>query len=243
MRVTRFSPLLVLAVSAMVGCSSSAEDNRTSQTAEALGETGIDEAGLRTPVSFDTFSDDIGDSGESEVRKIFTSEAAYDNYFGHAPPSDVDFYYDWVVFYSAGTQDTGGYDASIEKIELSSTGGTIYVKTRLESPGSNCSVSQSESKPYVLARFSKPYPRPRYVRYTKDDDTIYCSNPTPTCATTLCSAGTHCINTSEGPECVDDPCPGAGHRNTSTGKCECRVVGICALGTSWDNSPLVCGCD
>jgi hypothetical protein len=244
---TRFSPLGVLVLAGLVftglGCSSATDGDTDSAE---LGETGSDEAGLRGEIEFDTFQDDIGSEGQTETRRVFTSEAAYYNYFGHYSPWEVDFYTHWVVFYSAGVQSTGGYKASIEKIETSSSGQTLYVKTRLESPGDNCMVTQSLTKPYVLAKFKKPLPRPRYARYTKDDDVMYCSEPEPepvTCATMLCGPGYHCEDRSTGGECVADPCPGAGRRSTTTGRCECRVVGICPLGTSWNQDPTVCGCE
>jgi hypothetical protein len=236
----RFSPLIAIAVLVAVGCGATADDATDS---EALGETGTDEAGLRGTVYFDTFTDSIGSAGQSETRKVFTSAAAYRNYFGHNPPSAVDFYTDWVAFYSAGDQSTGGYDASIESIETSSSGATIYLKTRLESPGANCFVTQSTTKPYTLVRFHKPWPRPRYVRTSKHDDTLWCDDPDPTCDTLDCGTGTHCDDTNGPAACVADACPGSGRRSATSHECECNVLGICPLGSWWNDDPSVCGCE
>ena len=208
-------------------------------------ELGVDEAGLRGPIAFDVFYDSVGSSVSSETRKVFTSAAAYRSFFGHDAPSDVDFYYDWVAFYSAGSKSTGGYDASIESIDASQSGSTIYVKTRLESPATNCTVTQSTTKPYQLVRFTKPWPRARYVRFTKHDQTLWCDEPEPepTCAVLRCGSGTHCVDSVGPAKCVADPCPGAGRRNSSTLKCECTVLGICPLGSWWNDAASVCGCE
>lgn len=230
---------------AAVGCSSVAEDG---EDVSALGESGSDEATLRSQIRFDTFTDSIGSAASTETRKVFTSAAAYRNFFGHDAPYEVDFYRHWVAFYAAGTQSTGGYDASIVSIETSSSGATLYVKTRLESPGDNCLVTQALTKPYVLAKFNKPYPRARYVRFSKNDDTLWCDEPPPpppplTCAAVLCAPGTRCVDDDGPARCVPEPCPGAGRRNTSTLKCECNVLGICPLGSWWNDDPSTCGCE
>lgn len=225
------------------------QDGNESDEGSEPSELGVDEAGLRGQVTFYSFYDSIGSVGASETRKVFTSAAAYRKFFGHDAPSSVDFYRDWVAFYSAGTQSTGGYDASIEAIETSSSGATIYVKTRLESPASNCMVTQSLTKPYHLVRFNKPWPRARYVRYTKHDATLWCfepePEPEPTCDDIHCASGTHCVDAqgSAPAKCVADPCPGAGRRNTLSLKCECNVLGICPLGSWWNDAASVCGCE
>lgn len=242
---SRFLPFSALVILTAVGCGSAGTREGGAEESLALDEnsstTGVDEQAYKTPISFGTFDDDLDGAGQNEVRKVFTSASAYRNYFGHDAPSDVDFYYDWVVFYSAGTQSTAGYTAKIESVYTS--GSTIYVKTRLESPGDNCNVTQAETTPYAFARFSKPYPRPKYVRYQKHDATLYCEDQTPTCDTMDCPSGTHCVDSSGPAHCVNDPCPGAGRRSPNTHQCECKVLGICALGMSWNEDPAVCGCE
>ena len=236
-------PFLALLALATAACSGQPGEQGGPEGALEIGETGLEESGLRTNLDFEVFYDNVGTKGQSETRKVITSEAGYRSYFGHDAPWDVDFYTHWVVFYSAGTTSTGGFDATVEKIETSASGATLYVKTRLESPGANCQVSQASTKPYALVKFEKPYPRPTSARYTRRDADIFCAAPEPeTCADISCNAGSHCVEASTGPKCVLDPCPGAGHRNAA-GRCECNVFGICSLGTSWNDSASVCACE
>lgn len=246
MLTSRFLPFSVLVILTAVGCGSAGSTKGEADESLALDDgsssTATEEQALKKSISFDEFDDDLDGAGQSEVRKVFTSAAAYRNYFGHDAPSDVDFYYDWVAFYSAGTQSTAGYTAKIESI--STSGSTIYVKTSLESPGDNCQVTQAETTPYAFVRFAKPYPRPKTVRYQKHDSTLYCEDSAPTCDTLDCPTGTHCVESSStAAHCVNDPCPGAGRRSSSTHQCECKVLGICPLGASWNEDPAVCGCE
>lgn len=240
---TWFLPCASIVALLAMGCGSSARSDaeESSALSEGASADGVEEQALKTPISLDSFEDDLDGAGSSEVRKIFTTATAYYNYFGHDAPADVDFYYDWVVFYSAGDKASDGYTAKIELAYVS--GSTLYVKTRLESPADNCSVSQTSTTPHAFARFSKPYPRPKTVRYSRHDATLYCADPDPTCETLDCPSGSHCVDSSGPARCVADPCPGAGKRNSSTHQCECKVLGICPLGMSWNESPQVCGCE
>lgn len=129
-------------------------------------------------IAFTTFADDIGAVGQSETRRIVTTLAGYRSFFGHNAPSGVNFARDWVVFYSAGVKSTGGYGASIDNIGTSTSGRTLKVTTSLKSPGSGCAVTMALTKPYVLAKFRRPAPRPYYVSFYKDDVVYDCSGLT-----------------------------------------------------------------
>lgn len=123
------------------------------------------------------FTDDIGLAGQKEVAKVFTSASAYSQYFGHAAPRMVDWAHDWVVFYSAGERNTGGYAATIAEVTTSQTGRTLKVETALSSPGPNCLVTQAFTHPYALAKFKRPAPRPEFVHVAKTYATNDCAGP------------------------------------------------------------------
>lgn len=120
-------------------------------------------------IKFSAFADNIGSAGKAETRKTFSSRSGYRSYFGHNPPPGVNFAIEWVVFYSAGVRNTGGYRASIDNISTSTSGLTLRVTTVLRSPGPGSRVTMALTKPYVLVKFRRPTPTPYYVHYYRDD--------------------------------------------------------------------------
>lgn len=167
---------------ALSGCDPSASDDLLVD--REIGDAPVAEQKTdHLTIPFETFNADIGAAGLAETRKIFASAYGYRAYFGVNPPSTVDFSTHYVVFYSAGVKSTGGYRASIKRVQRSETGYTVFVTTSLESPGADCMVTMALTKPYALAKFRKPYPRPYYVRYYRSDTVRSCSTSTgPTCA-------------------------------------------------------------
>lgn len=131
-----------------------------------------------------------GSVGSTETRVVLTSAAAFRAYFGQSP-TGIDFGREWVAFYSAGVQRTGGYRASFTHIRPAGVGYTLKLTTRLESPGAGCLVTQSLTRPNILVAFAVPRPRSAYARFLRDDTTRNC-DPSPTCANVRCAAGTHC---------------------------------------------------
>jgi len=172
------------------------------------------------PMRWTVFSDDIGSTGQSEARKLFTNDAAYRTYFGHSAPKDVNFDTDWVVFYSAGEKTSGSYSAEIKSIGRAAPGLMLSVVTRLVSPGSSCLSAQVLTKPYVLARFARPQTPVSSAKYYSDDLVRDCSSLPDVCATVLCAPGQRCVAepgacTKESPcepqpRCVTDAAPSCG---------------------------------
>ena len=81
--------------------------------------------------------------GEEPIVQGITLDIAAGEYVaivGHPPPVPVSWSREWVLFYAAGTRPTGGYEASIESVGVSSWGPTLLVTTktrhrRLAGPG------------------------------------------------------------------------------------------------------------
>ena len=126
---------------------------------------------------FTVFDPGLEFEASGEVRKVFTTAEGYQAYFGTAPPSRVDFAKEWVVFYSAGYQPTGGYDTQVRRISVSATGRTLKVTTSLVSPGAGCFVTQAVTRPYIVARFPIPDSNPELVRFYRDDVARDCNAP------------------------------------------------------------------
>lgn len=233
----------------LLGCGTAGDGDLIEEGALSIA-TGDDKAD-GPAIAFTEFTDDIGTRGQSETRRVFTSAASYKSYFGHAAPATVAFPKEWVVFYSAGVKNTGGYDAKVAKITTSTSGLTLKVVTSLVSPGSDCFVTQALTKPYALVKLKRPNPTPSNVSYFRDDSVRSCS--APSCDTVRCAAGTHCelvqvfcITTpcNPQPQCVaDTTCPGAGSVSSSTGQCECLALGLCIEPLIWNSDPAVCGCE
>ena len=254
MRMNR-SAVILLGLLCATGCAA--------EIASDEGEPGVVDQGLL--VEFEVFSDPlgIGTAGEEETRVLIRSAAEYESLFGHAPPAEVDFAGgDVVVFYSAGVQNTGGYEASIDSIDR--RGRVLRVQTRLVSPGEGCITTDALTTPYVLVKL-QPERRIRRARFRHVDEVRDCTENA--CATVLCAPGSQCEVQADGSAlcvavgpfcggiagfpcpgegtCVDDPTddcdPNLGGADCG-GRCTCNVLGLCIEGFVWDSSPDVCGC-
>jgi hypothetical protein len=155
-------------------------------------------------VPFETFTDDVGARSGIESRVLIRNQQGYQDFFGHVPPAVVDFSTEWVIFYSAGTKPTGGYDANI--LSLTRSGRTLAAVTELVSPGADCITTQALTEPYVLIKFvAQPGAA---VDFTKKDAVHDCGPTTSPCAAVLCGPGTHCE--AHEVQCVRAPCPPVG---------------------------------
>ena len=153
-------------------------------------------------ISFSAFQDNIGRRKNIETRVVLTTAESYRNYFGHASPPLVNWRRDWVVFYSAGKEPFEGYIAGIADINTSPSGRKLRISTRLESPHPQCAVEKS-TKPYALARFRRPEPRPLFVSFFQIKDFAPCDPPV--CDSVLCAPGFVCESVQEA--CLVPPCP------------------------------------
>lgn len=182
-------------------------------------------------IVFKAFQDEVGRRAASETRALITSAAGYAEYFGHAAPPEVDFSTEWVIFYAAGTQRSGGYRADVRSI--AANGDTLNVVTLLFQPGAGCAVTDALTTPHVLVKF--PAQRTRSVIFQHSDTLTKCGlPPTPTppgCAVILCPAGTICVEDKSNPpqarcEAINPPPAGC----ASTAQCPAGLVCSTELG-------------
>jgi len=144
-------------------------------------------------IPFAVISDDVALTARtSRTHRVFTSAAEYAAFFGRQAPSDIDFTREWLIFYTPGTERTGGYEAHIEKVSLASDGPTLSITTSLVFPARDCVVTQSLTTPAVLARFQRPDPPPADIRFDSNDHERACGSADP-CAAVRCAAGTMCV--------------------------------------------------
>jgi hypothetical protein len=167
---------------------------------------------------------------------VFTSRSSFNNFYGINSGLDVDFRYQWVFVYQAGSQPTGGYIPGILDITRRS-GDRIRFQTQLATPGNGCLTTQAVSRPYVVVAFRKPT-RPNAARFSVlhgeivndceptscelvdclpdmwcDDSsgTAQCVPVEPvSCAATLCMTQTYCDESTGTAQCLPLVCPAPG---------------------------------
>jgi hypothetical protein len=187
----------VIGALTLFGCAAQTGEDQAVSSQSAL--EGAD------PVEFTPFEDPGGIAavGDGEIRRVVESAREYQRVFGHAPPDGVDLSGRGIaIFYSPGVKNTGGYEASIESVEVRSR--TLYVTTRLSSPGEGCIVTQSLTHPHAFAELKRPRGVTR-VRFLTDDVVRDCTEPAPTCDDAVCPAGQHCELVDV--VCIRAPCP------------------------------------
>jgi hypothetical protein len=123
---------------------------------------------------------------------VITKKADYVAFFGTNPPADVNFNKHWVLHYSMGIQNTGGYDANITSVERIGSGANarLVIAEQAISPGPMCFVTQALTNPQVTVRISKQN-KTIAIDQNLSDEITDCSEPN-WCAAALCGPGTTC---------------------------------------------------
>ncbi len=166
--------------------------------------------------------------GDDEFRRVITTRSDFEAVFGDGATPPVDFRSHWLVFFTPGTQPTGGFGAGIASVAASSTGATLYVTTKLEAPGDDCVVHQALTKPAVLVKFARPRPTPTYFRFTRTERERHCRAPID-CDAIICAQGTICVDGLDGD---DSHCEA--YRT-------CHSTGLrCGAGSHCEDNPIVC---
>lgn len=130
---------------------------------------------------------------------VVKSKAAFKSVFGFTAPSTINFQREWVAFYSAGEQTSGGYAADITRVRLSDTGKTLKVSARLDVPGADCAVTAALTTPYTVVKFKKPLTAPTTNRYSKEERTVSCSDES--CANGSMVNEDHFFPSTDGMQC------------------------------------------
>jgi hypothetical protein len=129
---------------------------------------------------------------------IIKSKAQWVTVFGSAPPASIKWDRDWVAYYTAGAQTSGGYTAEITRVRLSDTGKTLKVSTQLNKPGNDCIVTLALTAPYKIVKFKKPTTSPGANRYFKSTVVYSCA---PVCSGTTVSEPVYTPSGSGNEEC------------------------------------------
>lgn len=111
---------------------------------------------------------------EAAEHAIFTSAESFESYFGVAAPADVDWSREWVAFYSAGAQSSGGFDAGIDSMVYLPELGGLVVGSHLRSPGPSCIVPFVVTTPRALVKFELPAELPTWYAVDHSDEVRDC---------------------------------------------------------------------
>lgn len=154
---------------------------------------------------------------------VLKTKAQYKAFFGSNPPSSVNFNQSWVVHYSMGVQNTGGYAVDITKVQRTGTGANkkLTISTLDTVPGENCFVTQAFTNPQVTVKINKQTPSSILVEQDFQLETTDCSVPN-WCATALCGPGQTCIE------------------ETDSCKASFCMVAKCANGYECDDEAAAC---
>ena len=147
---------------------SSSDDSKADQA--DLAFTAVTDLGLKASV------------GNTEEGRVIRSASSYKSAFGTAPPASLDFSKTWLAVYSAGTEPTGGFHASILHVRLTDSGASVKVIANLDKPGADCPVTQSLTKPIAVVTFAAQSGA-AHTTFSKTSTTTACT--TATCGAQL----------------------------------------------------------
>jgi hypothetical protein len=140
--------LVAAAATLAVGCAPPGEDVGETESDVAEGDEALDVAFVAI---------DARRSAADAGLTVIKSKGAYRDFFGSEPPADVQFNKHWVLHYSMGIMNTGGYGTEITSIEKVGSGQDrrLVVHTVDTSPGFGCFVTQALTNPQVAVRINK----------------------------------------------------------------------------------------
>jgi hypothetical protein len=122
---------------------------------------------------------------------VIKTKAAFQAFFGFAAPASINFNKSWVLHFSTGVKNTGGYAANIVGVDRNGAGVNrkITVTTEDVSPGPGCIVTQAFTNPQMTVKIKKQSGIP--VEQVSTETITDCSEP-DFCTRALCPEGTVC---------------------------------------------------
>lgn len=187
----------LLAASCLLGC---APDSGLDDRDEAAEDS---EAALSLPLTVL----DVRKSPAPNGLTVITKKAEFVEFFGSQPPAGLNFNKSWVLHYSMGIANTGGYAAGISQVERigSGQGARLAVHTTDTSPGPNCIVTMALTNPQVAVVIPKQK-KSIQVEQTNEALVTDCGTVQNWCAAALCGPGQVCDEFQDA--CVEEPfCP------------------------------------
>jgi Proprotein convertase P-domain len=94
-------------------------------------------------------------AGWSDARTVLRSAAEFQTALGVAPPPEVDFTTQWVLFHSVGKRPFPGHVTAVDELEVESMGADLRVSTTLHEPGPSCETFVYSVPTWSLVRFDQ----------------------------------------------------------------------------------------
>lgn len=193
LRTLSIASLLSLAcLAGSVGCAPGSSVGEQEDAAE-------DESELS--VSFQKLN--VRKSNSPEGLTVITRKADYVAFFGEQPPAGVNFNQSWVIHYSLGVKNTGGFGADILSVDRNGPAAarTLDILVQDTSPGPNCIVTQALTNPQVTIKIPKQKTSID-VNHTFASVTTDCGTEQNWCAAALCGPDSRCDEFTD--SCVQD---------------------------------------
>jgi len=186
--------LAALSLAPMFGC---APDNSIDSSEE------VDERDSALSVGFEEIA--VTKSNAPPGVTVIKKKADYVAFFGVQPPPGLSFNSSWVLHYSMGVENTGGYSTSVDNVERIGKGSTAHLllTTQDVSPGSNCPVTQSLTNPQVTIKIPKQKSGVT-VNHIANTQVTDCSADDEYCFKVKCANGYVCDEAADA--CVPRPC-------------------------------------
>ena len=133
---------------------------------------------------------------------VIKNKAQYVAFFGVQPTSDISFQHSWVINYSMGVENTGGYNAEISAVDRTGSGShrKLTVSTISTSPGASCPVTQSLTNPQVTVKINK---QTNPIAIVQNDDAVV-TDCNAFCPHVKCANGFECDEAQDA--CVPRSC-------------------------------------
>lgn len=105
---------------------------------------------------------DVVASSAPDGLKVIKTAEKFEEFFGEAPPSDVNFNKHWVITAGMGTQTSGGYAIEVTRVHKKTVNGEkqLVIDTTATSPGEGCIATAAMTNPQITVRVSKPAGNP-----------------------------------------------------------------------------------
>ncbi len=138
---------------------------------------------------------------------IIRKKSEFVEFFGTQPPAGLNFNKSWLLHYSMGVQNTGGYEATFVGVEREGSGANAHllIRSNDQNPGPNCFVTQALTNPQVAVKIPK---QSKNIPITHANTATFtdCGTVQNWCATALCETGQVCDEFTDA--CVEEPfCP------------------------------------
>ncbi len=171
--------VVAVVVAALGACNVALEEGPTAEPEDLVGQEGEATGALWTTLAYAPLSHVTpapAALGAPVTPVLIRTAATFRRWVQVAPPPDLDFSTEMVVFHAAGERAAGS-NVAISELVFSDTR-TLKIGVALSLPGPQCPAGDAVF-PYVLVRVARPDVAVRSVRTARAQATVDCTPPPP----------------------------------------------------------------